>query len=90
MFDLKLIYAYLSTYEETMFFRQVCVDGVWRLENSPVIEHTTKGQTAKPTDFTYNVSVRECLWYVCIQARTVDHRAFNSVPADEWVTDIHP
>jgi hypothetical protein len=87
MIDLKLIYAFLSTYNETIL-RRVCIEGVWRLEHSPVIEHTTKGQTAKPTDFSYNVSVRECLWYVCIQARTGDHRAFNSVPANEWVRNF--
>ena len=59
MRDLKLTYGYFTNYNETVFLRQVCDNGAWGLEYSPVIRHHTEGQKDRPAQYSGNVSVRE-------------------------------
>lgn len=40
MHDLKVKYGFLTTYDETIFLRQVLINGRWTLEYSPVIQHS--------------------------------------------------
>jgi hypothetical protein len=58
MYDLELTYAFLSNYEETIFLRQVVNGGVWELQYSSVIEHTTVGEQRTPANFEESVSLR--------------------------------
>lgn len=69
----------LSLSNETIL-RQVCIGGVWRPEHSPIIEHTTEGHATLPVQFrTMFLSENVCLWYICLQARTVVE---NEIPAN--------
>ncbi|CAG8247670.1 unnamed protein product [Penicillium salamii] len=67
MKDLGCMYGFLSTYEETIFLRQVVDNnGLWRIEYSPVILSFTtydKRMTTSPV-----VSVKQCFFYVGLNA----------------------
>jgi hypothetical protein len=46
MLESDLKYAFLTTYEQTIFLRKVDIGRVWRLEYSPVIYHHERGSTS--------------------------------------------
>jgi hypothetical protein len=62
------MYGFLSTYEQTIFLRQVVDNnGVWRIEYSPVVLSSTaydRLMTVTPV-----VSARQCFFYVSLNAR---------------------
>ncbi|KAJ5800609.1 uncharacterized protein N7518_002677 [Penicillium psychrosexuale] len=52
MIDKRVPYGFHSTYTETVFLRYICVNGMWRMEYSPIIDNEGTG-----------VSVKQCFWY---------------------------
>lgn len=66
MKHLGCMYVFLSTYEETMFLRQVVDNnGVWRIEYSPVILSST---TYEKRMITSPVSATQCSFYSGLNA----------------------
>lgn len=47
MRDSNLKYGFLSTYNQTIFLRQVVVDQSWTLEYSPVVYHDDEWSTTR-------------------------------------------
>jgi hypothetical protein len=84
MKDLGCMYGFLSTYEETIFLRQVVGNnGVWRVEYSPVVLSSTtydRLMTASPV-----VSVRQCFFYVGLNA--LNQGLVNNISTG-WIVDI--
>ncbi|KAF9892635.1 hypothetical protein FE257_001037 [Aspergillus nanangensis] len=79
MYDLHLKYGFMSTYEETVFLRQVQdATSVWVLQHSPIIRHSANG-TIKG-----EVSVRQCIWHLC-QSAVVEHRTTLRHDKLQWV-----
>lgn len=67
MQDLGCMYGFLSTYEETIFLRQVVDNnGVWRVEYSPVVLSSTTYDRLTTTPPV--VSVRQCFFYMGLNA----------------------
>ncbi|GES57827.1 hypothetical protein COH20_007705 [Aspergillus terreus] len=79
MKDFHLKYGIMSTYEQTIFLQQVpdLVTGGWKLQYSPVIRHWLSGTQR-------TVSVRQCIWYIGVQANA-QHSAPNNLPNAQWV-----
>lgn len=84
MQDLGCMYGFLSTYEETIFLRQVIDNnGVWRIEYSPVILSSTtydRPETQPPI-----VSVKQCFFYVGINASM--HEPVNN-RSPGWIINV--
>ncbi|KAJ5200276.1 hypothetical protein N7491_008923 [Penicillium cf. griseofulvum] len=66
MIDLKLPYGFHSTYNETIFLRQVNVQGVWTIEYSEVINDTS------------DLPIRQCFWYLAQLAAAVAGQPVNN------------
>ncbi|KAJ9486047.1 hypothetical protein VN97_g7289 [Penicillium thymicola] len=67
MQDLGCMYGFLSTYEETIFLRQVVDNsGIWRVEYSPVVLASTSYDRLMTTPPV--VSVRQCFFHVGLNA----------------------
>lgn len=79
MKEAKLKYAFLSTYNQTLFLKQEFFEGQWCLFVSEVIDSTTAGgpRADKP-------SLRECFWLLCNLAAQ-DHFANNDVDWGQWL-----
>lgn len=61
------MYGFLSTYEETIFLRQVIDNnGVWRIEYSPVVLYSTIYDRLMTNPLA--ISARQCFFYVGIEA----------------------
>ncbi|GKZ86302.1 hypothetical protein AnigIFM56816_001354 [Aspergillus niger] len=85
MRDLRLKYAYLSTYEETMFFCQ----------NDPLAAHQTEllysdviefSNTAVPGS---SVTIRQCFFYVGVCAAQQPNHTTSESRTTGWVTDMN-
>ena len=78
MKDLRLKYGVMTTYEETIFLQQEQdITGDWRLQYSPIIEHTTSATRD-------GVSLRQCMWYIAHLAH-IQHTADNNIQRSRWV-----
>lgn len=65
MRDQNVSYAFLSTYNETMFLRKVDDQGVWTLEYSPVVMHDDEYDPQRGT-----ISTRQGLFYLALQGQS--------------------
>lgn len=63
MNDLGLKYGFLTTYEDTVFLRQVIHNRLGVLEYSPVIHHSNTFSEADGT-----VTLRQCSFHVALLA----------------------
>ncbi|GKZ37058.1 hypothetical protein AbraIFM66950_008448 [Aspergillus brasiliensis] len=86
MKDLDLRYGLMSTYNETIFLRQVqnTATRLWELQYSPVIHHSTSADLVSGTP-----SLRQCIWHV---ARALDSpleigKAKELITSDNAVTE---
>lgn len=87
MGDLQCAYGFISTYDETIFFRQAQLpSGEWHVEYSPVIYSTdvyessgSQGHGSGPS-----VSMRQCMFYVATLA-SGQGPVNNQTPAAQWV-----
>lgn len=61
MLEIKLKYAFLTTYEETVFLRKVDASTQWAIQYSPVILHSDRGSASSGT-----VSLCQSLYYVAL------------------------
>lgn len=84
MKDLGCMYGFLTTYDETIFLRQVVDNnGVWRIEYSPVILSSTtydRRMTTSPV-----VSVKQCFFYVGLN--TLNQGPVNNMSTG-WIVDV--
>ena len=83
MNDLGLKYGFLTTYEDTVFLRQVIHNRLGVLEYSPVIHHSN---TFSEVDGT--VTLRQCFFMTMVQALTYSSPAsFTTARVDlKWQT----
>ncbi|KAJ5836894.1 hypothetical protein N7447_002920 [Penicillium robsamsonii] len=58
MIDQRVAYGFHSTYDHTVFLRQVQVNGTWRVGCSHIIDNNR----------TTGVSVKQCFWYLALLA----------------------
>ncbi|KAB8207799.1 hypothetical protein BDV34DRAFT_223003 [Aspergillus parasiticus] len=79
-----LRYGFLSTYNETIFFRQVVSNNVWVLQHSVPIQGNTAKQDGLNGNYNGRVSVRECFLYLMLLANA-QHTAGNTLPMAQWV-----
>ncbi|KAF4154853.1 hypothetical protein CNMCM8927_008968 [Aspergillus lentulus] len=79
MLDLGLAYAFMSTYEDTIFLRQVQAAGTWSLQYSEPIPHTNRGPQA--------VSVRMGMWFLVDEVQQGRSRANNLLRKTQWVKE---
>ncbi|CAG8359124.1 unnamed protein product [Penicillium salamii] len=63
MQDLNCTYGFYTTYDETVFLRQILVDGIWQIQYSPVILAESCYRKTSPLS-TLSVSVKQCFLYV--------------------------
>ncbi|KAE8347712.1 hypothetical protein BDV24DRAFT_157187 [Aspergillus arachidicola] len=77
-------YGFLTTYEQTVFFRQVVSNGRWVLQYSDVIKGGTVRKEALNGNYQDRVTVRECFMYLMLLAN-VHHTAVNPLPMAQWV-----
>ncbi|KAB8265814.1 hypothetical protein BDV32DRAFT_144337 [Aspergillus pseudonomiae] len=77
-------YGFLTTYEETIFFRQILSNGSWGLQYSKPIKSSTAAQEAPTGDYEDRVSVRECFLHL-IQLADTNHIAGSPLPMAQWV-----
>ncbi|KAJ5562889.1 hypothetical protein N7535_002665 [Penicillium sp. DV-2018c] len=79
MFELRVMYGFMSTYESTVFLRQVFRDGEWIVEYSPNVKASFDGSGTgnEPS------SVRQCFAYLSSLA---SEQAFvdNRTPRADW------
>lgn len=68
MIDEQVPYGFHSTYEETIFLRQVRIHGVWRVEYSSIVDSQATG-----------VSAKQCFWYLS-QLAARGHPVNNATP----------
>ena len=81
-----LRFGFLSTYEWTIFLRQVDLGGEqWGLEYSPAISHKARAEGGNR-----GVSVRQAFWFVLNEASGGNHVAMNNMPMANWVVDRCP
>lgn len=84
-----LRYAFHTTYEETVFLRQVVHNGRWILEYSPVIHHTAIGihNPSQPTP----VSLRQCFLHIALLVQADPQFDGSGLRRQKWVekTDEH-
>lgn len=71
MIDQQVAYDFHSTYEETIFLRQVRIHGVWRVEYSSIIRSQATG-----------VSAKQCFWYLS-QLAARGQPVNNPTPKDQ-------
>ncbi|KAJ5521607.1 hypothetical protein N7527_005722 [Penicillium freii] len=83
MQDLNCAYGFYTTYDETIFLRQVLVNGVWEIQYSPCVLAKYRYQETTPST-TPIVSVKQCFLYVATLARQQGPLAYN-VAAPAWV-----
>jgi hypothetical protein len=63
MYDQQLMYGFLSTYEYTIFLKQVRVNNQWQLQFSDPIPFDAVSSPQNGT-----VSVRQCFFHICHEA----------------------
>lgn len=84
MKDLGCMYGFLSTYEETIFLRQVVDNnGAWRVEYSPVVLSSVFYDRLTTTPGV--VSVRPCFFYVGLNA--LNQEPVSNISTG-WIVDI--
>ena len=71
----------MSTYDETIFLRQIFANGEWRLQYSPVVRREALGRPTAASNPNTSVSVREGIFYMGLMSRQ-GHEADNATP---WV-----
>ncbi|PYI07451.1 hypothetical protein BO78DRAFT_312825, partial [Aspergillus sclerotiicarbonarius CBS 121057] len=93
MHKTKCKYGWLTTYNQTMFFRQVPhpkKKGTWVLCHSPVINHDAKydevdqEKSNDPTQYRRRVTLTECFLYIAKKA-CEDGEAINPMHGLRWV-----
>lgn len=67
MYDLKVKYGWMSTYEDTVLLRQVKAEGIWYLEYSPVVKYTT---SYLPSNNSGIPSLRQCFFHLASVAKS--------------------
>jgi hypothetical protein len=76
MQDLGCAYRFYTTYNETMFLRQVLVNGMWKIQYSPcVLAEYCYQETSPLTPLI--VSFKQCFLYVATLARQQGPLAYN-------------
>ncbi|KAE8343112.1 hypothetical protein BDV24DRAFT_161925 [Aspergillus arachidicola] len=98
MYDTNSKYGFLTTYNQTMFFKQEPhpkKNGKWVLWRSPVIRHTAHSQKIlgnekelrNPALYRGKVSLRECFLYF-VQLAYHDGYAKNTMQFENWVSSV--
>jgi len=84
MLDLRMKYAFLSTYEETVFLKQEHVNGRWEIHHTDVIYHSS--HYIPPSSLVPEgvVSLRQCFFYIGTLA-LAGPGADNRLPSIQWV-----
>ncbi|KAE8330048.1 hypothetical protein BDV39DRAFT_191005 [Aspergillus sergii] len=80
----NLRYGFLSTYEQTVFFRQIVSNGRWVLQYSEPIKGSTKYEEVLDGNYENRVTVRECFLHLIRLAET-HHVGGNTLPMTQWV-----
>lgn len=80
----KLKYAFLSTYNATIFLKQEIVDGQWTLCYSRPISHAEQFVDEGPGGQFSQVTLRQCFWYLLHQIDN-GHAAVNPLPIKSLV-----
>jgi hypothetical protein len=74
----------MSTFNQTIFVKQENIAGLWQLQYSLVIYHTTSAITSLPANFANTVSSRQCMWFLA-ELSQAGHIAQNALPMNQWV-----
>ncbi|DAA77265.1 TPA_exp: Uncharacterized protein A8136_6525 [Trichophyton benhamiae CBS 112371] len=87
MYDHKMRYGFLTTYDETIFLKQECFEGsTWGLLISSPIPFDTSANWGTRT-----VSLRQCLYYLmCVTEEPKNRIANNTTPRHKWISDKSP
>lgn len=78
-----LKYAFLTTYEQTIFLRKVDIGRAWGLEYSPVIYHNDRGDTAGMT-----VSFCQSLYHVGLLASAEPDFGNTGLRRQKWTVSV--
>lgn len=90
MGDLQCAFGFISTYDETVFLRQVqLASGQWSVEYSPVIYSTDvyEPSGSQGPGSGLSVSMKQCMFYVAMLA-SAQGPVNNQTPAAQWVVRI--
>jgi hypothetical protein len=79
----QLRYAFISTYNQTIFLRQEHRQGQWTLDHSRVIYSNARRATLT-APINGSISVRQCMWYMMHLAQA-GYAAGNNTPMNRWV-----
>src|SRR5437667_3962081 len=92
MHQSNMKYAFLTTYNQTVFLRQEehpGKKGEWVLWYSNVIKNGTASiqvSSVSPRDFHGKVSLRECFLFLAVQGASNNWYAKNEMHVDSWAT----
>ncbi|KAJ5819184.1 hypothetical protein N7474_004775 [Penicillium riverlandense] len=88
MYDIKTNYAFLSTYNYTIFLRSIYTNGQWELQYSPSIHFTSSWGNSTPT---LSVSVRQCFYHWALLAGAVPLHALtmsDHMSREDWADTV--
>lgn len=88
MYIFKLKYGFFTTYDETVFLKQVPRDGGWKLCFSRIITHEEGATPGGPPILSgdkknVSISLRKCMLYLC-SITEKDYLVENTTPFEEW------
>ncbi|KAK2768454.1 hypothetical protein FQN54_000309 [Arachnomyces sp. PD_36] len=92
MYIFKLKYGFFTTYNETIFLKQVQrPDGTWKLCYSSPVRHkagTVPGRTrgSPPDNRSVGISLRQCMFYICgvTKGGPPKYLVNNNTPFEKW------
>jgi hypothetical protein len=79
----ELKYGFVTTYDETVFLKQECRNGIWVLRYSSPIRSGAKFDDRTPGGRAPVITLRQAFWHLlaCINE---DHKAANPILPTAW------
>ena len=81
MYDLGKKYAFITTYDDTVFLRQTIHERKWTLEYSPAIKHIQRCNVQ-----TRSATLRQCFLYIALLAQQDSEFDKTGMRTQSWVT----